>query len=399
MEFIRQPSQYARLGDRLKDNLSKRQWTSFRAAVAFVKRSGTRHITTALAEFSQAADVEIIVGIDHGGTSAEGLRDLLNAVSPKGRVVVFHNRLPFTFHPKIYLFKSPSSADLLIGSGNLTEGGLFTNYEAGLHIPLDLAKPGEAAILASVEQALNAWADLSSGTAFVLDDDFLARLSERRLVPAEAAMTTRTGDSERQDDPARAQAYGVPFAAQLVPRAPSIQRPRQPAAEEAIDKAAPDPALRSSTSHERKGFFMILQKTDVGVGQSTKGTSKRSPEIFVPLAARDAHPAFWDWPGAFKPDPNKPGKSDRHGVRVRLRGEIVSVNMMTWPDRYDFRLRSATLRSAGNIGDILHMKKANPSSGCEYEAEIVRPGTISYSKYVVQCRESVRNSKKKYGYY
>lgn len=144
---------------------------------------------------------------------------------------------------------------------------------------------------------------------------------------------------------------------------------------------------------------MILQKTDVGVGQSTKGTSKRSPEIFVPLAARNAHPDFWDWPSAFKPDQNKPGKNDRHGVRIRLGGEIVAVNMMTWPDKYDFRLRSATLRSSGNVGDILRMEKADLSSDCDYEAEIIRRGTDRYSTYVVQCRESVLNSKKKYGYY
>ena len=67
------------------------------------------------------------MGIDHGGSSAEGLRDLLDAVSPSGRVIVFHNRLPFTFHPKVHLFQSPAAADFTIGSGNLTEGGLFTN--------------------------------------------------------------------------------------------------------------------------------------------------------------------------------------------------------------------------------------------------------------------------------
>lgn len=57
MEFIHQPSDANRLGDYLKDNLSK-PWTDFRAAVAFVKRSGTRHISTALADFARASRVE-----------------------------------------------------------------------------------------------------------------------------------------------------------------------------------------------------------------------------------------------------------------------------------------------------------------------------------------------------
>ena len=112
MEFVHQPSPSNRLGDYLRDNLSlSGQWTHFRAAVAFVKRSGTRHIVSALAAFAQTRYIEIVTGIDHRGTSSEGLRDLLDAVSPSGRVIVFHNRLPFTFHPKVYLFKSSLAAD------------------------------------------------------------------------------------------------------------------------------------------------------------------------------------------------------------------------------------------------------------------------------------------------
>lgn len=165
MEFIHQPSPSGRIGDYLADNLA-RPWKSFRAAVAFVKRSGTRHIAPALAAFARRSAVEIIAGIDHRGTSAEGLQDLLDAV-PAGRVIVFHNPLPFTFHPKVYLFKSADSADLLVGSGNLTEGGLFTNYEAAVRVSLTMAEPRDAAVLRSVEQRLDAWAN-STGTARVL---------------------------------------------------------------------------------------------------------------------------------------------------------------------------------------------------------------------------------------
>ena len=146
MQFVHQPSPSDRLGDYLKDNLSGK-WTHFRAAVAFVKRSGVRHVAPGLAAFARTGHVEIIAGIDHQGTSFEGLKDLLDAVSPGGRIIIFHNRLPFTFHPKVYLFKSPAAADVMIGSGNLTEGGLFTNYEAGLRFSLDRSDSRQAALL------------------------------------------------------------------------------------------------------------------------------------------------------------------------------------------------------------------------------------------------------------
>ena len=81
----------------------------------------------------------ISVGIDQGGTSAEGISDLLMAVQPTGEVRVFHNEAPTnpTFHPKVYLFAKEAAAECFIGSSNLAEGGLFTNYEAFVHLRQD----------------------------------------------------------------------------------------------------------------------------------------------------------------------------------------------------------------------------------------------------------------------
>ena len=386
MEFVHQPSPSNRLGDYLRDNLSlPGQWTHFRAAIAFVKRSGTRHVTTALASFAQTGHVEIIAGIDHRGTSAEGLRDLLDAVSPSGRVIIFHNRLPLTFHPKVYLFKSSLAADIIIGSGNLTEGGLFTNYEASLRISLDLNNPEQGVILRSIEQVLDTWADPSAGTAHVLASSLLDQLTTAGLVPLEASMAPDLADLEKDDERTRSTLDRSLFAAKSEHRAPPVAR------------QAPD--ARPLTAFGALGFVMTLQKTDVGVGQATTGTSRRSPEIFIPLAARNANPDFWNWPSAFTPDPQRSGKLDRTGVRMRLGGEIVSVNMMTWPVKHDFRLRCEALRSAGNIGDILRMEKVDPSTGYEYYVEVIPEGTSQHPTHLALCQNSVRNSMKRYGYY
>ena len=387
IEFVHQPSPSHRIGDRLKQNLAA-PWTGFRAAVAFVKRSGTRHIAPALAEFARTRQVEIIAGIDHGGSSAEGLRDLLDAVSPSGRVIVFHNRLPFTFHPKVYLFQSPVAADFTIGSGNLTEGGLFTNYEAALHVSLRLADPRDVAVLRSIERTLDAWADLSTGAALALDHALLARLTAAGLTPSETVGPSASGGAKGDDSGRTAPAL---FAARTEPGPPAVPvRGR--------DREAP-PADDTPTSAGRLGFVMTLQQTDVGVGQTSAGTSRRSPEIFVPLAARDADPGFWGWPEAFTEDPARPGKRDRREVRMRLGDEVVPVNMMTWPDKHDFRLRSEKLRSAGRPGDVLRIERAGPGADHEYAAEVIRRGTSRHAAHLDLCRQAVRNSEKKYGYY
>ena len=84
---------------------------------------------------------------------------------------------------------------------------------------------------------------------------------------------------------------------------------------------------------------------------------------------------------------------------MRLGGTTVGVNMMYWPDKHDLRLRSEALRSAGNIGDILRMEKVSPAAGYEYYVEMVPQGTSQHAVYLALCRQAVRNSKKKYGYY
>ena len=121
---------------------------------------------------------------------------------------------------------------------------------------------------------------------------------------------------------------------------------------------------------------MTLQKTDVGVGQTTAGTSRRSPEVFVPLKARDAEPGFWEWQDGFEEDPD----------------------MMTWPVKGDFRLRCEALRSLGNIGDILVMEKAGGTS-FEYDVSVVSAGSAEYGTTLAKCDQTVRNSKKRFGYF
>ena len=406
MEFIHQPATSHRLGDYLKANLIG-SWTHFRAAVAFIKRSGTRHIADAVSSFARTSHVEIIAGIDHRGTSAEGLRDLLDAAAPNGRVIVFHNRLPVTFHPKVYLFKSPDVAELLIGSGNLTGGGLFTNYEASLRLTLDLADPDQAAILQSVEHVLDIWADTSSGTAHILDENLLARLMALGLVPSEALSALETQVASMLPPSAAGMESGPehsnsPFVARTEPPAPPFPSPSSLRKEFLVGTTRPTAGQASGSApldHGTTGFVMTLQKTDVGVGQITIGTQRRSPEIFIPLSARNANPRFWGWPDGFTPDPQRHDKLDRVGVRMRLGTEIVNVTMMTWPDKHDFRLRNEALRSAGEIGDILRMEKVDPAVGFEYYVEVIPRGTSQYPVYHALCREPVRNSKKTYGYY
>ena len=56
VDFIAQPQATFRIGDFLKESFADPQWSEFRAAVAFVKRSGTKHIRQPLRSSASAAD-------------------------------------------------------------------------------------------------------------------------------------------------------------------------------------------------------------------------------------------------------------------------------------------------------------------------------------------------------
>lgn len=383
MHFIHQPSDHSRLAEYLRDGLSAR-WDKFRAAVAFVRRSGVRQIEDSLATFSSDRDVEIIAGIDHRGTTYEGLEILLEAVAPRGRVLICHNPGYRTFHPKIYLFKSSNSVDAYVGSGNLTGGGLISNYEAGIRVRLNLAIRREAAFSDEIEATLDQWADPASGIVAQLDKELLNDLHNWGLVPSEA--TSNTNPDERYTSALSQASVDFPFSPQSAPGLPTSVAGVGPL-------IAPSPVVAS-------GFLMTLQTTDVGVGQTTAGTSKRSPEIFIPLAARDMYPLFWEWPAGFSDDPGRPGKKDRNNVRIRLSGQTASANIMYWPVKHDFRIRSAQIRDAGTVGDILRVERAvSNEAEFDYYVEIIPKGTILHPIYLALCNNPVRNSMKRFGYY
>jgi hypothetical protein len=438
MQFIAQPLGEVRLGEFLLAHLADPQWTTFRAAVAFVKRSGTQYIRQALRTFSDRAQIKISVGVDLYGTSREGLTDLLEA-APAGEVFVYRNNGPYTFHPKVYLFKSAARAEVLAGSGNLTGGGLFTNYEASLAVSLDLAVPEDAAFLALVEATLDAWSQPQQGICYALTPQLVDQLVATGLVRSEAElalmrqMLTPAPPQQVPAAPAGAAPLAQPvgpqeptppplFVTVAVPGPPPIAAtPAVPVAVEAEEEAAAEAAeLPSATVIPPPGivplqlggvscFVMTLQNTDVGVGQTTQGTSRRSPEVFIPLAALDTDPTFWTFPDQFTEDlawnnahpqnrRNGLGKMDRMNVSMRI-GTVQSVSMFFNPRKGDFRLRNEALRSSGNVGDILLVRRVDPVNGFEYDIQVAPQGSPLYQQLAPFCNMPAPNSQKRFGYF
>jgi HKD family nuclease len=413
VQFVAQPAAEFRIGDFLKQSLADAQWAEFRAAVAFVKRSGTKHVYGSLEEFSKRGGiVRISAGLDGGGTSAEGLTDLIRSLGDRGQVFVFKNANSSTFHPKIYLFSNATAAEVIIGSGNFTEGGLFTNYEASVLLRLSLSVADDAALLAKIVEALDIWSTPAEGLCYALDAALIGRLVQEGHIPDEQHAWA---DEKVAKEDANIGEQGL-FAHHAVQPAPKTAKAAasatasaenaapQPEDDEGLEVPTP-PAVPAQTG-KYKTFLMTLQRTDVGVGQTTKGTARRSPEIFIPLIARDTDPDFWGWPGLFVEDAtwqgprdsDGRGKMDRAGVMFRLGGAVFPVHMFYNPDKRDLRLRSEHIRSAGAIGDILYIERSDGKGGFSYYADVVPTSSPRHPELLAKCTSAVKNSMKLFGY-
>ena len=397
------------IGDVIVDILSQRNGDigSFYAAVAFAKRSCVRLVIESLRSFiNDGGECFFIIGIDQKGTSYEALHDLLDLGERVHCYINHCNNFTVTFHPKLYFVRNNEEAVVITGSGNLTTGGLFTNDEIAIKQQLNLQVDEDVAFLAQVEHSFEL---MRQNNCIELTLDILERLVAEHYLPRETEIQTQTRQAQQTQREVQQNNTLAIFTNSVLRRRVRTNLITR----EAIHQRRHDnPILLPNLQNEipvapiqvvadvtvLSGFLMTLHQTDVGRGQINAGTNARSPEFFVPLAARNFMPDFWGWQGLFTADPNIPGKSDRR-VNMIFNGSIISVAMMTWPQKDDFRLRSEALRTDANIGDILNIQQIPQTNGCDYKVEIIHTTDANYTDYLSLCEHDVRNSQRKWGYY
>ena len=105
--------------------------------VAFFKLSGLALVKkTLLKAIKNGANVRIIVGLDFFITDPKALWDIFEVckLSKNAHLMLFLQD-NVTFHPKLYYWTKGETASVLIGSSNLTRGGLEGNFELSvLHV-------------------------------------------------------------------------------------------------------------------------------------------------------------------------------------------------------------------------------------------------------------------------
>jgi hypothetical protein len=80
-------------------------------------------------------------------------------------------------------------------------------------------------------------------------------------------------------------------------------------------------------------------------------------------------------------------------------GGVQSVRMFFNPRKGDFRLGNEALRSAGNVGDILLVRRVDPVNGFEYDVQVAPQGSPFFAQLAPFCNTQVPKSPKRFGYF
>jgi hypothetical protein len=157
-------------------------WTGM---FAFASRAGVDALVTdpVTQSFLRDSRMSLLVGMD--AVTNRGTLERLQALERQHArlsVRVFWNRTPGLFHPKIARFDYPNgSRSLIVGSGNLTPGGLRQNFEAF------------SVMRASANETL----DVSSWERFLTDHAEDIRAIDEEALERAARNTIRGGGERR----------------------------------------------------------------------------------------------------------------------------------------------------------------------------------------------------------
>ena len=164
--------------------ISSDDYNSFTFISAFVSEAGitglAHHINQAREKY---VSLNVVVGVDQRATSKEALEVLL---SLNINAHIFNQPGQNIFHPKIYLFEGPRSSAVIVGSSNMTVGGLFANVEASVHIELIHEDPADLKIITDLKARFEGLFDFTDANLQPITEELIGRLVAAKIVPTAA---------------------------------------------------------------------------------------------------------------------------------------------------------------------------------------------------------------------
>lgn len=243
------------LGERLIELLDSQDYRILNIIVAFAKNSGVLRIKDSLERFrARGGIVNVYVGVDLGGTSYEALTALLLHTNSLNLV---HTENGQTFHTKIYQFLGESKGLVVVGSHNLTGGGLWTNFESSVIVQLEKSSEKGMQILNDLEDYINQLNSLKDAFMKISSQDDIDKLLKNGYIFKEVTEQISRAKTLAQKR-SRESLFGNGVSAKL----PSIAMPK-----------------REKTDNSAESFSIPISEKDQTIWFETKKMTGGSRNI------------------------------------------------------------------------------------------------------------------------
>ena len=191
LDFILQAVTKANHAAAIQELLRLPDSTEVLVSVAFVREAGLDAVEAAIKPL--AAKAKFFVGIRNDITSIQAVKRLL-AMKVELYAVDTGSRNTL-FHPKLYFVANANQAKVIIGSANLTFGGLHNNIEVSARVKLDLSNAADKKFANEVANAFAEMLKKHPRHVFLIKDEKHAdelfesgRLADETLVRSPSAL-------------------------------------------------------------------------------------------------------------------------------------------------------------------------------------------------------------------
>jgi len=386
-----QPLSNHRLIDDLKDTLDTNAiYTDLRIAVAYAKSGVISRLEDELRNWIAAGNnITAYIGIDQKVTSKEALI-LANEIFNNVYII---NHKSVTFHPKVYAFKGEESGKVILGSNNLTSGGLETNFEAAVIIAYDLTNSNDSSAFNEYWNSLSDLNNTAHGISAPLTKDLIDQLDKNNLLSNEVRtpgeITTSTPYQPRDA-----------FLNTIFESKFTVAQPKRTVKKKAAAKknAVKKKIKRASALDENKEVLDHSNEDFESFIIQIK--PHHNGEIFLSKTAVNENPDFFGYPfsGSTTPknpaNPSYPQLDPDPIVNILVYGEesklLISINdyplnTVYYSTKSEIRITCSQIVDFAPEYSVLIMSKPKNKSSVDYEMVIHTPDSPFYDEWVAKC--------------
>lgn len=373
----------------IKKHLRSPDLIDFGFSVAFAKVGPFYRLAESLDAWrKEGKHASGIFGIDHNGTSVQALRFALERLD-----AVYYTVYPgHTFHPKIYWFQGNSKGIAIIGSNNLTTGGMELNFESAVQLEFEL--PAERDDFSHIQAMFTSLLPDNCVATQTLTFQALDELEAQGLLLDESLKVVGAGTVRHRGAnlPANRPKLPVRPASSIPPRIAFGRPPRKKALE-----------LTAQVIKAQAEAVDVLKPFVPVAGLAIQINPHPNGEIFLSTIAINQNPAFFGMPFTGQ---TKPKKGENEGYPQRVPDPICSIAVFgqnnellysnpAYPLNTVFYTRNKEIRVTASplVGPVpeysVLVMTLSHVIGIDYDLQVFRPDSPDYKKWLDVCNQQM----------